>query len=126
MTQTAEEVNKLVNRCYQQSKDAGWWNDLKTGQPLELTNSLKAEKIALMHSELSEALEGMRKNTMDDKLPHRQQVEVELADAVIRIADFCGRLGLDLGGAIEEKLSYNRNREDHKIENRLKEDGKKF
>ena len=37
-------------------------------------------------------------------------VEVELADAVIRIADLAGALGLDLGGAIAEKLEYNRNR----------------
>jgi hypothetical protein len=63
---------------------------------------------------------------MDDHLPHRFMAEVELADAVIRIADYCGRFGYDLGGAIEEKLEYNRHRADHKIENRQKDGGKKF
>ena len=53
-------------------------------------------------------------------------LEVELADAVIRICDICGGLGLDLEGAIYEKLEYNKNRADHKIENRLSENGKKF
>ena len=63
---------------------------------------------------------------MDDKLPHRSMLEVELADAVIRICDMCGGLGLDLEGAIYEKLEYNKNRADHKLENRLSENGKKF
>ena len=51
--------------------------------------------------------------------------EVELADTVIRIMDYAGRWGLDIGGAIMEKLEYNKNRADHKIENR-KLGGKKF
>jgi NTP pyrophosphatase (non-canonical NTP hydrolase) len=53
-------------------------------------------------------------------------IEVELADAVIRIADLCGSMGLDLGGAITEKMEYNAKREDHKIENRKLDNGKKF
>lgn len=89
--------------------------------------ALKANSFcSLVHSEVSEAMEGHRKNLMDDKLPHRSMLEVELADAVIRIMDMCGRLGLDLGGAIEEKLEYNRTREDHSIKHRLSENGKKF
>ena len=71
-------------------------------------------------------MEGDRKNLMDDHLPHRKMIEVELADAVIRIGDLAGKLGLDLGGAIDEKLVYNRNRADHKKENRLQEGGKKY
>jgi hypothetical protein len=53
-------------------------------------------------------------------------VEVEMADAIIRIMDYCGRFNHDIGGAIMEKLEYNRNRKDHKIENRIKDGGKKF
>ena len=84
------------------------------------------QKLCLTHSEVSEAMEGHRKGLMDDKLPHRSMLEVELADAVIRISDLAGALNLDLGGAITEKLEYNRNRADHKIENRLKDGGKAY
>ena len=57
---------------------------------------------------------------MDDHLPHRPIVEVELADALIRILDFAGMKGYDLGGAVREKLDYNRTRSDHKKENIIK------
>jgi ribosome-associated protein YbcJ (S4-like RNA binding protein) len=53
-------------------------------------------------------------------------IEVELADAIIRIGDLAAYLGLDLGGATVEKLAYNSVREDHKIENRRGKNGKKF
>lgn len=82
--------------------------------------------IALIHSEISEALEGVRKNCPDDKLPHRKMEEVELADALIRIFDYAGAHNLDLGGALVEKMAYNRSRADHKPENRRKEGGKKI
>jgi hypothetical protein len=52
--------------------------------------------------------------------------EVELADAVIRIFDLAGGYGLDLGGALAEKLEYNASRADHKPENRKDLFGKKF
>ena len=84
------------------------------------------EMLCLIHSEVSEAMEAARKNLMDDKLPHRKGIEVELADAVIRILDLTGALNLDLAGAIQEKLSFNATREDHRIENRMKDNGKAF
>lgn len=37
-------------------------------------------------------------------------VAVELADAVIRIADLCGHLGIDLEEVIEIKMAYNEGR----------------
>jgi plasmid maintenance system antidote protein VapI len=100
-----------------------WWHDINTGEKLQRNFG---ELIALVHSELSEALEGHRKNLIDDKLPHRPMVEVELADAIIRIFDICEGLGYDLEGAYREKMAYNAVRADHKIENRLKENGKKY
>ena len=119
----AKQINVLSDQCHFSADEAGWWSDPVTGAFIERN---KAELIALMHSELSEALEGILKNSMDDKLPNRRTEEVELADAVIRILDYCGAYDLDIGGAIIEKLKYNQNREDHKMENRMKKDGKKF
>jgi NTP pyrophosphatase (non-canonical NTP hydrolase) len=114
-------ISELQNICYTNAVNAGWYTDLKTGQPKVLN---KGERLMLIVTEIAEAMEGVRKNLMDDKLPHRPMVEVELADAVIRILDFSGAEGYDLQGAILEKIEYNKNREDHKIENRLKAGGK--
>lgn len=119
----ALNINDLVASCYQASFNAGWHTDIATGQ---LKERNRAEMLMLIVSEIAEAMEGERKNLMDDKLPHRPCAEVEMADAVIRIADYCGRWGYDLGGAIVEKMQYNANRADHKIENRIKDGGKKF
>ncbi|HYT43597.1 MAG TPA: hypothetical protein VEP90_14760 [Methylomirabilota bacterium] len=82
--------------------------------------------LALIHSEISEALEGFRKDLWDDHLPYRKMAEVELADAIIRILDLADRCGYDIGSAIAQKHRYNMYREDHKPENRAKEGGKKF
>ena len=118
-----ESISNLVEICFGASVKAGWHTDIATG---EMLNRNKGEMLCLVHSEISEAMEGERKGLMDDKLPHRPMAEVELADAVIRICDYAGRWGYDLGGAIVEKLDYNANRADHKIENRVKDGGKKW
>ena len=128
------ELKKMQENIHQGNVDAGWWTDLDTLQSLaeecrirtRFGKALVAEKLALIHSEVSEAMEGARKNLMDDKLPHRKMIEVELADAVIRILDLAGALQLDLAGAIQEKLAYNAVREDHKVENRKAEGGKSY
>ena len=73
----------------------------------------KGELIALMHSELSEMLEGARKGLPDDHLPHRSMEECEAADTLIRMLDYVGGFGLDLDGATRDKLAYNRTRADH-------------
>jgi hypothetical protein len=109
--------------AYETARNAGWYIDLETGQPKERNFG---EVIALMHSELSEALEAHRKNLMDDKLPTRNGMEVEFADCIIRILDTCGALNLDIAGAFIEKNRYNQVRSDHKIENRNNKGGKKY
>lgn len=124
----------LQSICHSAAANAGWWNDLKTGvdyakecrDNTRLGKALVAEKLCLIHSEISEAMEGHRKGLMDDKLPHRSMIEVELADAIIRIGDLAGALQLDLGGAIAEKMAFNAVRPDHKIENRNAEGGKAY
>ena len=116
-----ENLNELAKRVHQ--AHINWWKNPKTGKRKKRN---KGELIALIHSELSEALEGERKDLMDDKLPHRKMAEVELADAVIRILDYVGGFGYDLQGAFDEKLAYNASRVDHKLANRCKKGGKKF
>ncbi len=113
-----KQWQNIQDNCFGASVEAGWWKDVNDGTI--------PTKLCLIHSEISEAMEGYRKDLMDDKLPHRKAIEVELADAIIRIADLAGYLMLDVGGAIDEKMAYNAVREDHKLENRMAEHGKKF
>ena len=109
--------------CHSAAVRGGWWSDLETGERKQRN---KGELLMLIVSEIAEAMEGERKNLIDDHLPHRRMAEVELADAMIRIFDYAGGHGYDLAGALLEKLDYNAKRQDHKPENRAKDNGKKF
>jgi hypothetical protein len=116
---TAEEIfalRSIQKKLHGQAKAMGWHN-----KPREVGTML-----ALCHSELSEALEGARKDLMDDHLTHRKMFEVELGDTIIRILDLAEREGADIAGAVAEKHAYNGHREDHKLENREASGGKKF
>ena len=110
------DINSVMYKCHNLAKECGWWEGERN----------VGELIALMHSELSEALEAARKELVDSHLTDRLGIEVEFADTIIRIFDLCGKQNLDIGGAIKDKLEYNATRADHKIENRKKLGGKKF
>lgn len=196
-----QEFLDIIEQPYARSYAAGWWTDLETGEDYLVDSKMTVQKKNLIMTELAEAVEGKRKGLMDDKLPHRKMVEVELADAVIRALDLCAAIntvyknvlyidliklsidslheseykcnpelsfdeliyslnrelfliphyefnlydnlvslvyiclstldwcdnnGYNLVGAMKEKMEFNANRADHKIENRKKENGKKF
>lgn len=114
-------LNELAKDCHESNQH--WWRNPATGERLERN---KGELLCLIHSEISECMEGERKGLMDDKLPHRKMAEVELADTLIRIFDYAGAYGYDLDGAVEEKRAFNANRADHKAEARLQANGKKW
>ena len=119
-------LSLLQDTIYSGNVEAGWWKNIATNEVHPKGDvTLQLSKLALVHSEVSEAVEGVRKGLMDDHLKERPMAEVELADAIIRAFDLAGHEGWDLAGAIIEKLYYNSQRSDHKIENRMAEGGKK-
>jgi len=100
----------MADAIYDYAKAKGWWEDERND----------GELIALMHSELSEALEGLRHgNPPSEKIPAFTQVEEELADTVIRILDTARARGWRIGQAVEAKHQYNLTRP-------YKHGGKKF
>lgn len=125
---TAEEhaawngLRKAQALASRTARDAGWYKDPATGEDIDRNFG---EVVALMHSELSEALEADRKGLKDDKLPHRDGREVEFADCIIRILDTAEALGLDIAGALIEKNRFNQSRVDHSLEARAA-GGKKY
>lgn len=113
----------LQEQCHGNALASGWHHDLCSGER-KVHN--KGERLMLIVSEIAEAMEGARKNQMDDHLPHLTMLECELADAAIRIFDSAGDWGFDLGATIAEKLTYNSKRADHKPAARRGENGKQF
>lgn len=122
------DVQEAVHRM---AKEKGWWDrpeilekavtalhQSQALNPIELAHLAAlgdrntGEALALMHSEISEALEVFRKDPglKDAKCPDHLAVEVELADCIIRIMDFAGANGLDIAGAICAKVNFNATR----------------
>lgn len=125
-TGVASGLKDAQDLCHGLAVRSGWWTSRLTGKPLDYTQVNIGEKLMLIVSEVAEGMEGQRKDLMDDKLPHRKMIEVELADALIRILDLAGFMNLDIAGAVIEKLAFNQQRPDHKIENRNAPGGKAY
>jgi len=93
-------LQTLADLIFTWNEEQGFWPE----------NRNFGEAIALVHSELSECLEAHRKSLPDSHLPQHKGVEVELADALIRILDMAAGFNLDVIGALKAKLIYNANR----------------
>jgi hypothetical protein len=89
--------DKLSKAIYAQNKAVGWWDD---------PNRCLFETLQLVSTEVAEATEAERKGLFDDHLPHRMGGEVELADAMIRVLDLGGRLGLTYVPRAVDSLKY--------------------
>ncbi len=91
----------LTVRAFQIAKDHGWHEQERND----------GEVLSLIHCEISEALQALRDGKPPDKhCPEFSSLEVELADAIIRIMDYAGERNLNISGAIIAKMEYNKNR----------------
>lgn len=117
-------LTALAEQIYQNNAKVGWWDEATPLGGTVPDKYLIPTKLALVHSEVSEALEGYRKNLMDDHLPNFPMFDVELADAIIRLLDLAGYCGVDIGLIVKMKLEYNAHRPDHKREARAAPGGK--
>lgn len=122
MDKKIEAINECARDCHNAAVKGGWWHE-SNGKKKDRNIG---ELLCLIHSEISEAMEGARKGLYDSHLKNKTMMEVELADAIIRIFDLSESKGFNIGQTIYEKLDYNKSRADHKIENRMKKGGKKF
>lgn len=86
-------INDYCRQAHDIAKSKGWYDE-----PVPLNNSL-----LLIHAEVSEAVEALRKEDINN-------FEEELADVAIRLFDLCGYHEINLGQAVDKKMEKNRKR----------------
>lgn len=111
-------IKRLVEITHSNAKEKGFWEDWDSiawedGLPKnedstldidELYNNAIATRLMLIVSEVSEALEALRKDDTDN-------FAEELADVVIRVCDLAGGLDIDIEKEILNKIERNKSRE---------------
>lgn len=95
-------LDEWAREIHEIAVEHGWWDEERSF----------GEIVALCHSELSEALEADRRGEelAEDRDGKPEGVAVEMADCMIRILDWFGRVGIDPEAVVEEKVAYNRGR----------------
>ena len=101
------QIKDLCREAHETAKEKGWHETkLRTG-----------DFIANVHGEVSEAFEEYRKGIplraiyySGEEKEKPEGFPIELADVVIRIADFCGLHDIDLVEAIHQKMNFNKTR----------------
>ncbi|MFB9283142.1 hypothetical protein [Pseudoclavibacter helvolus] len=114
------QLNVLAEEIHAGNRERGFWDDLiaqETFGSADAERALGVEKLALVVTEVSEAIEEVRSgHQMDETYSLREKpdkpegVPSELADVLIRVLDFAGYYGIDIGAAVDRKLAYNATR----------------
>ncbi len=126
-----ELMEQIRDLCYKNSVAKGFWDEGTKVKVNDMGNEIVekpwnfGEKIALIHSELSEMFEAWRKNKTEcdkdieivvfnrdgsDGSRRITAIEEEMADTFIRLLDLCGKLDVDVGRVILAKMEYNKGR----------------
>jgi NTP pyrophosphatase (non-canonical NTP hydrolase) len=97
-------LNEFAKSTHQNSRDKGFWDGQDPQDPM-----VASQKICLMHAELSEMLEAIRKDphAACEKVPEITCEEEEAADLFLRLLDYCVARRIDLAYVAEKKHQFN-------------------